>query len=181
MLCGKNQAQRLFGQRLKPKSGNIVLLSPQEPSSVARMHSRHLPPKGEERKLIGQHQGLYNFTIGQRQGIDVGGTGPYYVTKKDLKSNTLYVTNNPNDESLMTKEVQLHSVNWISQGYNLTPKTYNLLGRFRHQGELMPLTIEKNGSGGYKSHFFQPQKAVASGQSLVLYKGKECLGGGIIG
>ena len=64
-------------------------------------------------RVIGVHQGLHNYTIGQRQGINVGAGGPYYVVKKDLKTNALYVTNNPHDPAFLTHEVQLHSVNWI--------------------------------------------------------------------
>jgi tRNA-specific 2-thiouridylase len=135
-------------------------------------------------KNIGTHQGLYNFTIGQRQGIQVGGSGPYYVVKKDLKNNTLYVTNDANDKALMMKEIQIHSVNWIAPLGRLRIKDkglrINLLGRFRHQGELVPLTIKKIAADNYQVTFKQPQKAVASGQSLVLYNKTQCLGGGII-
>jgi tRNA-specific 2-thiouridylase len=155
---------------------------------------RHLPPEGEEgNTVIGRHQGLFNYTIGQRQGIKVGGTGPYYVVKKDLKTNTLYVTNNPDNSALLTKEVQIHSVNWIGElgkrqkatgnrsSLSLMPNTYSLCARYRHQGNLVPLTIYPINKSYYSVVFDKPQKAVASGQSLVLYKGNVCLGGGIIG
>lgn len=139
-------------------------------------------------KTIGHHLGLHNYTIGQRQGINIGGIGPYFVFKKDMGANTLFVINNPNDKRLFVKEIQLHSVNWINSAYKLPvrqaqgrqAKSYKLVGRYRHQGELTPLTISKIKNGLYRVIFKHPQKAVASGQSLVLYKGKECLGGGII-
>jgi tRNA-uridine 2-sulfurtransferase len=178
-LCfvGKIRLGEFLKQKLKERFGEII---------------------GNNGKVIGRHHGLHNYTIGQRQGIQVGAGGPYYVVKKDLKHNRLYVTDNPDDPALLTKELQIHSVNWIGKKFVLEPVegqisakailTHStgsgikiaLTGRYRHQGILAPLTIEKNGLGNYKVHFFQPQKAVASGQSLVLYEGKVCLGGGVI-
>lgn len=172
-LCfvGKIRLQDFLDQKLKPKAGSIV---------------------DQFGKTIGQHNGLYYYTIGQRQGIKVGSTGPYYVVRKDLSANTLYVTNNPDDPALLTKEVQIHSVNWISglesrsknnevrKTNNLHITSYKLVGRFRHQGELVPLTIQKLDSDHYQVIFNKPQKAIASGQSLVFYRGKECVGGGVI-
>jgi tRNA-specific 2-thiouridylase len=163
-LCfvGKIRLKDFLEQKLKPKKGIIKDISG---------------------KIIGEHQGLHNYTIGQRQGIKIGGdAGPYYVVSKDLKTNTLYVTNDPDDPRLFVKEVQLHSVNWISQLISQSAnKLISLQGRYRHQGELVPLTISAIDKKHYQVVFKNPQKAVASGQSLVLYKGKECVGGGIIG
>jgi len=161
-LCfvGKIRLQEFLNQKLKPKPGDII---------------------DQHGQKVGEHQGLHNFTIGQRQGIKVGATGPYYVTKKDLSTNTLYVTNDPEDKNLRTKEVQIHSVNWLVPSYILQATSYKLTGRYRHQGDLVPLSIAKIDKNHYHITFKKPQKAVASGQSLVLYRGKTCLGGGIIG
>lgn len=192
-LCfvGRIRLKDFLEQKLRGKQGNII---------------------DQDGKAVGKHQGLYNYTIGQRQGIKVGATGPYYVFKKDLKHNVLYVTNDPNDIRLQTPELELHSVNWTvsppfqggvptTWGRPLEPQSkYSnpsvslrstpslakgrssavLLGRYRHQGELVPLIISPISKGHYQVIFKTPQKAVASGQSLVLYRGKECVGGGII-
>ncbi|MCX6797072.1 MAG: tRNA 2-thiouridine(34) synthase MnmA, partial [Candidatus Doudnabacteria bacterium] len=160
-LCfvGKIRLKEFLGQKLKPKKGLII---------------------GQKGEILGQHEGLANYTIGQRQGIKVGASGPYFVFKKDMGANTLYVSNNPNDKRLFVREIQLHSVNWIDSAYKLKAKSYKLVGRYRHQGELVPLTIIKIKKDLYRVVFNKPQKAVASGQSLVLYKGKECMGGGVI-
>ncbi len=216
-LCfvGKIRLKDFLEQRLKPKPGPIVLVSsdlklrgaPTAPegrrgnpikdgiaSTFAEASADKSAALAISGNIIGQHQGLFNYTIGQRQGIHVGAGGPYYVVRKDLKSNALYVTNNPDDENLMTKEVQIYSVNWIGQtglsakviglsksDLALSPRPLALVGRYRHQGQLVPLTIDKIKNGLYRVTFKDPQKAVASGQSLVLYKGKVCVGGGIIG
>lgn len=208
-LCfvGKIRLKDFLKQKIKTRPGAIVLadsslslrgaVQPTTKQSHRRKKIAASPGQSPglltmtgKQKVIGQHQGLFNYTIGQRQGIKVGGTGPYYVVKKDLKKNTLYVTNNPNDKSLMRKEVWLHSINFISEDFRLQIAELNhksqitnlkLLGRFRHQGELVPLTISQADKNHYRVIFSKPQKAVASGQSLVIYRGKECVGGGIIG
>ncbi len=171
-LCfvGRIRLKDFLQQKLKPKPGPIVNLEPSpRPSPRGR---------GRENAVIGRHEGLHNYTIGQRQGIKVGAAGPYYVVQKDLATNTLFVTNDPKDKRLFTKEVQLHSINELTSlsAY----KHISLLGRYRHQGELVPLTIKKIKTDLYQVVFKKPQKAVASGQSLVLYKGKVCVGGGVI-
>lgn len=173
-LCfvGKIRLKEFLDQKLKPNPGAIM-------TTVG--------------KVVGEHQGLAYYTIGQRQGVRVGAGGPWYVVRKDLKKNRLVVTNNPNDKQLQTTEVELHSVNWIttplfSQTKNSNKKraqrsakpVAKLQGRFRHQGELVPLTVQTLTSGRFLAKFKKPQQAVASGQSLVLYDGKICVGGGVI-
>lgn len=160
-LCfvGKIRLKEFLAQKLKPKPGLI------------------LGPNGEE---LGLHEGLSAYTIGQRQGIKVGAGGPFFVFKKDLKRNILHVTNNPEDGRLFVKELQIHSVNWINSNHIKPAKSWRLKGRYRHQGDLVGLKLSRLKKDLYQVIFDQPQKAVASGQSLVLYKGKECVGGGVI-
>ena len=163
-LCfvGKIRLKDFLDQKLKPRSGPIITI---------------------DKKVVGEHQGLAYYTVGQRQGIRVGADGPWYVVSKNLKTNTLVVTNNPNDKALQVKEIEIHSVNWITKpdGFFSSPKKgVQLYGRYRHQGSLEKLFITESRKGYYKIVFDKPQKAVASGQSLVLYKGKTCLGGGVI-
>jgi tRNA-specific 2-thiouridylase len=157
-LCfvGQIRLKDFLEQKLKVKSGPIVDMNGTK---------------------IGEHQGLAFYTIGQRQGINVGKDGPWFVVSKNLKTNTLTATNNPNDPALQTKQVEIHSVNWITPPAQFPAK---LTGRFRHQGSLEKLTITKQGRGQYLVEFAKSQKAVASGQSLVLYDGKVCVGGGVI-
>lgn len=168
-LCfvGKIRLKDFLKQKLKGKRGAVI---------------------DRDGKAVGYHQGLHNYTIGQRQGIKIGQGGPYFVFKKDLRKNILYVTNDPNDKRLLTKELEIHSVNFISDlrlqiadlNQKFKIKNLKLLGRYRHQGELVPLSISNIKKDLYRVVFSKPQKAVASGQSLVLYKGKQVLGGGVI-
>jgi tRNA-specific 2-thiouridylase len=158
-LCfvGKIRLKDFLEQKLKRKPGSII---------------------DQDGKKIGTHEGLHYYTIGQRQGIKVAATGPYYVTGKDLKKNVLHVTNDPNDKNLFVKDIQLHSLNWIHMPKKFPAK---LTGRFRHQGQLQPITVSRLDKSHYGIRFVRPQKAVASGQSLVLYNKTECVGGGVIG
>ncbi len=172
-LCfvGRIRLKDFLEQKIKPKPGNIVLIPPLNPPLY----------KGGRGGVIGRHQGLHFYTIGQRQGIKVGGGGPYYVARKDLRKNILFVTSNANDPMLLVKEAEIHSVNWINKLISgSVNKSVSLYGRYRHQGDLTPLTISQIEKDHYKIKFRYPQKAVASGQSLVLYKGKVCVGGGVI-
>ncbi len=157
-LCfvGKIRLKDFLEQKLKIKSGPVVTLA------------------GEK---IGEHQGLPFYTVGQRQGIKIGHGGPWFVVRKELKTNTLVVTNNPDDKALQTKQIEIHSVNWITKPGKFPAK---ILGRYRHQGSLEKLTLTELGKGYYQVDFVKAQKAIASGQSLVLYDGKVCSGGGII-
>ena len=129
--------------------------------------------------VIGQHQGLYNYTIGQRQGINVGGGGPYYVVKKDLKSNTLFVTHDAKDKALMIKGVDFHSLNWIAhvearRGVPLPAATAIKASLATLAIRWIPRTIF------IVWYSPNPKKLSPRAKSLVLYKGKECVGGGII-
>lgn len=157
-LCfvGKIRLKDFLAQKIKRKGGTIVDLH------------------GD---VLGKHEGLFNYTIGQRQGLKIGATGPYYVVSKDLSRNTLVVTKNPKDKALETKTVQISNVNWIRQPKKIALK---FKGRYRHQQELQDLTISRLSDDTYTVKFSKPQYAVASGQSIVLYKGKECVGGGVI-
>lgn len=164
-LCfvGKIRLKEFLEQKLKPKPGPVIDISG---------------------KVIGEHQGLAFYTIGQRQGIGIGRGGPWYVVRKDLKKNTLVVTNDPHDKALETKEVEIHSVNLITSPLFSTAKSKSnkvtLQGRYRHQGKLEKLTLQPTSRGHYRVEFAKPQPAVASGQSLVLYDGQVCVGGGVI-
>lgn len=131
--------------------------------------------------ILGKHDGLESFTIGQREGLKIGGTGPYYVVSKDFKTGNLIVTNDKNDSLLYSQEIKLKNIHWISGEEPDLPLVVE--ARFRHLQKLQLATIQKKVLGflGYKVIFKKSQRAVASGQSLVVYRDGECLGGGVIG
>jgi len=130
-----------------------------------------------EGKIIGWHQGLWFYTIGQRKGIGLPG-GPYYVLDKNLNKNILIVTKNEKD--LYKKELLAKNVNWISGKEPKLPLKVKAKIRYCHQ--LATAIIIKNlKPKTYHLKFKKLQRAITPGQSVVFYRGDEVVGGGIIG
>jgi tRNA-specific 2-thiouridylase len=127
-------------------------------------------------KIIGGHRGLWFYTIGQRKGINIPG-GPYWVLDKDLRKNLLIVTKNEKD--LYKKELICKDINWISGKESKLPLKIKAKIRYRHQltSAIITKTLEPK---IYTLKFKKSQRAVTPGQSVVFYKGRELLGGGII-
>ncbi|NQU83438.1 MAG: tRNA 2-thiouridine(34) synthase MnmA [Parcubacteria group bacterium] len=124
-----------------------------------------------DKEIIGNHRGLPFYTIGQRAGV--GGRGPYFVVKLDIKKNQLVVTNKLTDPALHSKELKVKNVNWISdEGKKASVQ-------IRYNDTPADATIKKSGNF-YLVKFKKPRRAVTPGQSAVFYKKEECLGGGII-
>jgi len=125
---------------------------------------------------IGQHDGAIFYTIGQRQGLGIGGGLPYYVTGKDMDKNEVYVTTDLADPNLWTSVIKGGSPSWINQAPE-SDKTYQV--RTRHLGKLIDASLEQIGPY-WNIHLTQDQKALAPGQSAVIYNKDLCLGGVII-
>ena len=128
-----------------------------------------------EGKILGEHEGLWFYTIGQRKGIGLSG-GPYYVTGKDLKNNSLLISKNQKD--LLKKELIAENVNWISGEKPNLPLRAKVKIRYRtNSAEAVIYTIKNK---NYRIVFKDPQRAITPGQSAVFYHNKEMLGGGVI-
>ncbi|XOB42256.1 MAG: tRNA 2-thiouridine(34) synthase MnmA [Candidatus Nealsonbacteria bacterium] len=124
-------------------------------------------------KVLGEHQGLWFYTIGQRKGIKLP-KGPFYVVAKDKKKNLLIVSKNKKD--LYQKQAVLKEVNWISKK---VPKLLKIKAKIRYRQKLAKARIVKI-KNRYVLRFDKPQKAITSGQSAVIYDKNKVLGGGII-
>jgi tRNA-specific 2-thiouridylase len=130
----------------------------------------------ETGNIIGHHDGAIYYTIGQRHGLNVGGGLPYYVVSKDMSKNELIVSRDLNDESMWRTEVPLTQLHWINE----PPQEGDIVhARLRHRGALLPATLNF-ASEGATLRLEQSERAATAGQSAVLYRGEECLGGGII-
>ena len=132
------------------------------------------PKKGKiftmEGEVIGSHDGVYYYTLGQRHGLDIKlGGGPYYVIKKDIKKNIIYVGT---DAQAVVSDTKISEFNWLSKP--AFPAHLDVKVRYRTKS--VKAILQKNGS----LVFEKPERAVTSGQSAVFYKGRQLLGGGII-
>lgn len=131
--------------------------------------------------VIGEHDGALLYTIGERHGFRIGKKTPldgrYFVVRRDLEKNTITVSEHPETTEAFRNRIVLENPSWTSRSMPDSSKTYG--ARIRYRGELSPCTLESKGEA-IEVVFQTPQKNVSSGQSLVLYDGEICLGGGII-
>ncbi len=125
---------------------------------------------------IGQHDGALFYTIGQRHGLDVGGGLPYYVARKDMQTNTVYVTTNLDDKSLWSKEIKLQDLHWINDP---PVKDQKYQARLRYRGPLVECTLNCTPECTLLK-LQHAQRGLAAGQSAVIYDGDRVLGGGIL-
>nr|VFJ98019.1 MAG: tRNA-specific 2-thiouridylase [Candidatus Kentron sp. LFY] len=134
-------------------------------------------------KTIGRHDGLAYYTLGQRQGLGIGGrrdagSGPWYVAGKDRERNVLVAVQGRDHPLLYKSRLVAEQLHWISG----TPPRFPLRCRAKIRYRQPDRDCEVMGVGGNscRVHFRDPQWAITPGQSVVFYRGDECLGGGII-
>ena len=126
-------------------------------------------------KVLGRHDGAIFYTLGQRHGLDLGGGLPYYVVGKDMNKNEVYITTDLNDETLWRKTINLTNLHWINE----KPNTGVYQIRVRHRAPLIDASLSYI-DGDVNLELSDPERAIAPGQSVVIYDGEICLGGGII-
>lgn len=132
-------------------------------------------------KLVGKHDGLMYYTLGQRKGLGIGGSGsgePWFVVDKDLEKNILYVVQGESHPSLYSYGLIATDVNWISQ--KEMPSKFICTAKFRYRQPDQNVTVERLNANTCKVIFHNPQKAITPGQAVVFYQDMVCLGGGTI-
>ncbi|WP_252106707.1 MULTISPECIES: tRNA 2-thiouridine(34) synthase MnmA [unclassified Halomonas] len=133
--------------------------------------------------VIGEHMGLMYYTLGQRQGLGIGGLAnyseePWYVAGKDLDRNVLQVVQGKTDEHLYTNALSTEAMDWVAGKAPVAEGRFTAKTRYRQSD--CPCVVRSLPDGGVEVVFDDPQWAVTPGQSLVLYDGDVCLGGGVI-
>lgn len=157
-FIGKLDMVEFLRKKIKPKPGDIL---------------------DQDGKVIGRHQGLDAFTIGQRERIQVTkGTEPWYVAEKDIKNNRLIVVQGQDNPLLFRKNLEIHDARWCSGEEPEVPLDCSVQVRYRQSS--VKAVLMKGSKDRFKINFREPVKAVASGQSAVIFRGMECLGGGLI-
>lgn len=136
-----------------------------------------------EGQYIGRHHGLMYYTLGQRQGLGIGGVKnaadeAWYVLDKDLENNILVVGQGHNHPLMLHNTLEAGQLDWFSQQLPTGPLRCSAKTRYRQPDQ--PCVLEPLDKGRYKVTFDSQQRAITPGQSVVFYQGEVCLGGGII-
>jgi tRNA-specific 2-thiouridylase len=146
---------------------------------VEEIRAGGLPGEGEivdrEGTVLGRHAGVHRFTVGQRRGLGVHGSGRLYVTEVDAERNRIVVGGL---EQLFCAGAEIEAVSWVSGRPPPSPARALVQVRYRHPGAPARLEIRENGQ--LRVHFDEPVRAVAPGQAAVFYDGDVVLGGGWI-
>lgn len=127
-------------------------------------------------EVIGKHIGLMNYTIGQRKGLNIGGTkDKMFVVGKDLEKNVLYICLGEDNDYLISTSCLVDNINYLGD-----EKLENVTAKFRYRQEDIPVHLEWLENGEVLVRYEQGVKSVTPGQACVFYNKEECLGGGII-
>lgn len=128
-------------------------------------------------KVVGEHDGAIFYTIGQRSGLGIGGGQPYFIIGKDMAKNEIYVTTDPQDNELWRDTVLINQLHWLNGAPELG-RLYNIRARYR--APLVEASISEMNNQSLTLKLQKPVRAIAAGQSTVLYEGNRVVGGGII-
>ena len=145
------------------------------------------PMMTPEGKVVGEHVGLSFYTLGQRKGIGLGGikshqnaegnSEPWYVARKDVANNTLYIVQGHDHPWLLSPALTAGQTSWVA---GQAPALHSLSAKTRYRQADVPCRLDASNDAAFSLAFEDPQWAVTPGQSAVLYDGDVCLGGGII-
>ncbi|NGS78718.1 tRNA 2-thiouridine(34) synthase MnmA, partial [Staphylococcus aureus] len=160
-FIGEKNFKQFLSNYLPAKKGNMVTLD------------------GE---VKGQHAGLVYYTIGQRQGLGIGGRGdsqePWFVVGKDLATNTLYVGQGFHHPALYATSLDASEIHFTTN--EPMPKEFKCTAKFRYRQQDVPVTVRLLDDNRAEVVFDEPVRAITPGQAVVFYDGMECLGGGLI-
>lgn len=196
-LCfiGKVRLPEFLQQKLQPKEGKIVQIDKNDPiytfektadaslENQLKTESQKLNYRPEMGKFMGNHQGAHYFTVGQRKGLNVGGTtDPLFVIATDVETNTIYTGLTSSHPGLFKKAlfVGKSEVHWIREDLTLkNGETMELMARIRYRQPLQKATLHQFEEGMYVS-FEEPQSAITEGQFVAWYLENELVGSGVI-
>ena len=161
-FIGERKFKQFLQNYLPAKAGNIVDIT--------------------TKKVLGKHDGLMYYTIGQRKGLGIGGSNfgtgePWFVVEKNLETNELYVTQG-NDDCLYSVALESGEINWIPE--RPKEKKFECFAKFRYRQPEQKVEVEVRDDGSTCVKFAEKQRAITTGQYVVFYDESNCLGGGVI-
>ena len=196
-LCfiGKVRLPEFLQQQLQPKAGTIVEIPATDPcyqqtlpeglsqEELLQLQAKPFTYMVGQGKIVGQHQGAHYYTIGQRKGLNVGGTAePLFIIATDVKENIIYTGQGQQHPGLFRQalHIQPHEVHWIREDLSLNNgESMPVEVRIRYRQPLQKATLYQFESGLYIA-FETPQSAITQGQFAAWYHGEELLGSGVI-
>lgn len=162
----------------KPESMEICFVTQKSYRDFVKIHRPRAFVPGNivdiEGKILGQHEGVAGYTIGQRKGMGLSG-GPYFVVELDPETATVVVGR---DEDTLVKEFTVAEMNWVAWEPITSPR--EVLAKIRYRSVEQPAVLTPDGPGRVKVVLKDPARAVTPGQSTVFYEGDGVIGGGII-
>jgi len=189
-LCfvGKVRLPDFLQQKLQPKKGEIIEIPPDRvvlsngEASTEEMTAPHLF-SAEMGKVVGEHRGAHYFTVGQRKGLNVGGTAkPLFVIGTDVETNTIYTGQGEDHPGLYRKGLKVApgEVHWVRDDLKMEDgEERRYEARIRYRQPLESVTLHQKEDGMYFV-FDRPQRGVAAGQFVAWYEGDELIGSGVI-
>jgi len=167
----------------KPESQDLCLV--EHYGSMSKFIDHHIPEKNGQIKhingqVLGSHNGIQHFTVGQRKGIGISWREPLYVKKLDYENNLVYVAS---IKDLLEREAIIKDLNWVSIKEPNEEIEVNAQIRYRSKpvkGRLIPLKTDNNINTNFKLIFNDDQSSITPGQAAVFYQDEILLGGGII-
>jgi len=196
-LCfiGKVRLPEFLQQQLQPKEGLIFevgadqdtynINTPQFTSVKEQLayQAKNISYQPEMGKVVGKHQGAHYYTIGQRKGLNVGGTKePLFIIATDVETNSIYTGQGQNHPGLFRKAlfIQENEIHWVRKDLQLKDgETMDVMVRIRYRQPLQKATLHKFDTGMYIS-FEEAQSAIAEGQFAAWHIGDELIGSGVI-
>lgn len=137
------------------------------------------PFKTLEGKIVGEHEGVAFYTIGQRKGLKIGGPGEaWFVVAKDVSNNTVYIEQGDDHPALYESHLTASEMTWVTDAPPTLP--FRCLAKIRYRQPDQECVIESISEGVAKISFPTPQRAVTPRQAIVFYEGSTCLGGALI-
>lgn len=175
-----------FANSRKKDSTGICFIGERKFKEFLERYLPHQPGemRTPEGKLIGKHHGLMYYTLGQRQGLGIGGVKdtpdePWFVLDKDLANNVLIVGQGHDHPLMLHNTLEAGQLDWC--GSKPLTETIRCAAKTRYRQPDQDCVVEPiDGGSRVKVRFDQPQRAITPGQSVVFYQGEVCLGGGII-
>ncbi len=167
----------------KPESQDLCLV--EHYGSMSKFINHHIPEKNGQIKhingeVLGSHNGIQHFTVGQRKGIGISWKEPLYVKKLDYENNLVYVAS---IKDLLERKAIIKDLNWVSIKEPNVEIEVNAQIRYRSKpvkGKLIPLKTDNNINTKFKLIFNDDQSSITPGQAAVFYQDEILLGGGII-